>query len=49
MTGRNENVVASSAMVQSLSMLIENKIVIQNNNLGLAFQRKMMLLSRNLR
>jgi len=28
---------------------IENKVVVQNNNLGLAFERKMMFLSRNLR
>jgi hypothetical protein len=49
MTGRNEDVVASSTMVQSLPMSIENKIVVQNNNLGLPFKKKMMILFGNLR
>jgi hypothetical protein len=39
MTKRNEDVVASSAMVWSLSMLIEYKTIVQNNNLGLAFKK----------
>jgi hypothetical protein len=38
----DENILASSAMVQSLLAAIKNKIVIQNNNLGLAFERRMM-------
>jgi len=40
MTKRNEDVVASSAMVWSLSMLIEYKTMVQNNNLGLAFKKE---------
>jgi hypothetical protein len=39
---------ASSAMVQSLLASTKNKIIVQNNNLGLAFEKWMMFLSRNL-
>jgi len=47
-TKRDENMMASSAMVQSLLASTKNKIVVQNNNLGLAFEKWMMFLSRNL-
>jgi hypothetical protein len=48
-TEKDEDIMASSAMVQSLLASIENKIIVQNNNLGLAFERRMIFLFRNLR
>jgi hypothetical protein len=39
---RYEDIVASSAMVQSLPTSTKNKIIIRNNNLELAFKRRMM-------
>jgi len=47
--GRNEDVVASFTMVRSLPTSIENKIVVQNNNLGVVFEKNMMLLFGNSR
>jgi hypothetical protein len=46
--GRDEDVMALSTMVRSLHASIEIKIVVQNNNLGFAFERRMMLLFVNL-
>jgi cell division protein FtsL len=43
MIERDGDVVASSAMVQSLSMSIEKKIII-HNNLGFTFEKMMMFL-----
>jgi hypothetical protein len=47
MTEKNEDKMASSTMVQSLLALTKNKTIVQNNNLGLAFERRMMLLFEN--
>jgi hypothetical protein len=49
MTERDEDVMASFIMVRSLLVSTENKMIIKQNNLGLAFEIRMMFLSRNLR
>jgi hypothetical protein len=46
-TERDEDKMASSTMVQSLLASTKNKTIVQNNNLGLAFERKMILLFEN--
>jgi len=46
--GRDEDVVALSTMVRSLHVSTKIKIVVQSNNLGFAFERRMMILFGNL-
>jgi hypothetical protein len=44
---RDEDKMTSSTMVQSLLASTKNKTIVQNNNRGLAFERRMILLFEN--
>jgi len=46
---RDEDKMTSSTMVQSLLASTKNKTIVQNNNRGLAFEKRMILLFENSR